>query len=81
MLDGVVLLAEHAAAVAAVADEANARADAAADAKDRDVATRAWRRLLHAALARVRLGQEHGEEGGGPKPQAQGGAGRDVEMI
>jgi hypothetical protein len=70
VVDGVVVLAEHAAAVAAAAAEADARREDVAEAKARAVAEAGWRRLLSAALARVRLGNEHGAGGTAPSGAA-----------
>ena len=75
VVDGVVVLAEHAAAVAAAAAEADARREDVAEAKARAVAEAGWRRLLSAALARVRLGNEHGAGGAAPSDAAE------VELI
>ena len=66
-VDGAVVLGQHAAAVAAAAAEAEAARELAVEARARADAETAWRRLLSAGLARVRLGAEHhgGGRGGG----------------
>jgi xeroderma pigmentosum group C-complementing protein len=77
-VDGAVVLGQHAAAVAAAAAEAEAARELAVEARARADAETAWRRLLSAGLARVRLGAEHhggGRGGGGGGGGGLGGVG------